>query len=399
MLRILHVLSTLSPRYGGPVQVCLELARRQAAAGHRVEIYTTNVDIPLSRGNLDVPVDRPVPQDGFEVRYFPVEFRPMLVSTAMHRALAKAVPAADIVHIHGVYRFPQLIAGHHARRTGVPYWVRPYGSLDPYLFFKKERRAPKRLFERLFVLKLLHRADAIHYTTEEERMKVSFLKLRAPPVVVPNGLSDAPFIDLPPRGRFRARHGLGDGPLILHFGRLTMKKGIDLLTAALGRISPQRPDLRLAIVGPDNEGFGVKVRAWVHEHGLDAVTVIPGMLEGEAKMEALRDADIFALPSYTENFGISVVEAMAAETPVVISNEVGIWREVAAHEAGLVVPCEVDALTGALTELLDDPARGRAMGERARRFALDFYAWEKIVPRIEAGYRATIAARESPARA
>jgi glycosyltransferase involved in cell wall biosynthesis len=246
----------------------------------------------------------------------------------------------------------------------------------------------KRLYERWFDFPNLQAADAIHYTSEDERERASFLKLRTPTFVVPNGIDWSRFETLPRRGRFRTRLGIGQAPLILFLGRINFKKGLDLLIRAFDVLRPSIPDARLAIVGPDNEGYGEKVRHWIEERDLrEQVDIVDHLNELEA-LEAFVDADAFVLPSYTENFGITVIEAMACETPVVISDQVNIHREVTSLGAGVVTRCDVDEIARALSDLLSHPEKGRQMGTAGRRAAKNRYTWGPVVEALKEQYEA-----------
>jgi len=384
MMRILNVLSNLAPAYGGPVQICRELSRGMVARGHEVSIYTTHLDYPT--GVRDVPTDRPIEEHGVTIRYFPVEITPMFVSVGLGRTLARDVPNFDIVHVHGVYRYPQVIGGMMARHHRVPYLVRTYGSLDPFMYHKNERKLAKRIYERLFMYRLLNGAAAIHYTTEEEAERTGFLKLRPPRLVVPNGIDSGRYERRDLTGAFRARHGLEDRFIVLHYGRITMKKGLDLLVPAFAALAREVPQAHLVVAGPDNENFGAKVRGWVEAEGIDDRVTFTGLLQGDDALAVLNDADVFALPSYTENFGISVVEAMAAARPVVISDQVNIWREIERHEAGIVVPCDQARFAAALVALARDPERRRALGAAARRTAAELFDWNAVIGDMEAAY-------------
>jgi glycosyltransferase involved in cell wall biosynthesis len=384
-VKILHVISNISARYGGPAKACRDMCRALAEAGHEVTIFTTNRDHPS--GLLPVPAGRDVAEDGYRIVYFPVEFGPYLVSLGMARRLRRETGGFDVVHIHGLYRFPQAMAARCCRRASVPYIVRPHGSLDPFLYHRRRRRLVKRAYERAVEFPNLNRATAIHFTAEEEMALTAPLGLKAPGVVIPNGINPADFEDLPERGRFRARHGLGDAPVVLHLGRVNFKKGLDILVDAVARTGDDVKNLRLVIAGPDNEGYGRQVEGWIARHGLGDRVLVTGMLQGDDKRAALADADVFALPSYSENFGLAVVEAMACGIPVVISDRVNIWREVRKAGAGLVTPCDAAEVAKALTGLLTDPERRARMGESGRRLARERYDWRILVGELEALYR------------
>ena len=385
------MLETLSPRYGGPVSVLMALAEAQQQVGHEVTIATTNADHP--RGVLRKPGWGVLERGSVSVLYAPVQFAPLRVSLQLAVYLHTTIAAYDIVHIHGLYRFPSTYAGWQARRRGVPYVMRPHGALDPYLFVRSSmgRVGLKRFYERWFDFPILHAASAIHYTAEEERERASFLNLRAPSFVVPNGLDWARYCDLPSRGALRALWGLGDGPLVLFLGRLHFKKGLDLLIPAFDALRKRIPDAQVAIVGPENDDYGKRVRGWVRERGLDACVHFVGSLEGQDVVQAYVDADVFVLPSYTENFGMTVAEAMACALPVVISDQVNIHAEVASAGAGLVTRCDADEVAQALEALLLDADRRSAMGEAGRRLVQERYTWPAIVEALTREYEAVIA--------
>jgi glycosyltransferase involved in cell wall biosynthesis len=144
------------------------------------------------------------------------------------------------------------------------------------------------------------------------------------------------------------------------------------------------------IAGPDNDNFGKIVRRWVSEERVSNNVYVTGALKGGGLKEAYVDADVFVLPSYTENFGMAVAEAMACALPVVISDQVNIHAEVAGASAGMVTRCDVDEVAGALVTLLRDPNRRRAMGEAGRRLVQARYTWPVIVEALTQEYQAVI---------
>jgi glycosyltransferase involved in cell wall biosynthesis len=379
-VKVLHVLATPSARYGGPSKVCRETCRALARRGWEPTIYTTNLDYP--GGVLDVPLGDEVVEEGVRTRHFPVLFRPYLWSPAMGRALRRDLSGFDLVHVHGLYRFPMTAAAWLARRRGVPYLIRPHGSLDPYVYVRGHSPRMKRIHERLLDYRILRGAAAVHYTTQEELEHARRLGLGERGVVVPNGLDLSRYEELPPRGEFRRRHGLGERPVVLHLGRINWVKGLDVLVESFHRLRDRFPEARLALAGPDNEGYGETVRGWIRERGMEEACLFPGMLRGREVLEALVDADVFALPSYSENFGMSVVEAMACGAPVAISDRVSIWREVERNGAGRIAPPEAGPFSKALAELLDDPALRGETGRRGRDFVRRELDWDVVVERL-----------------
>jgi glycosyltransferase involved in cell wall biosynthesis len=359
------------------------MARAVAQLGHQVSIYTTNQDGP---GELEVPLNRPVQRDGVAVRYFPIQApRFWGTSLPLARALRRKVPASDLVHIHSLYLFHDLVAGHWCRRYAVPYLVRPHGTLDP--FIHRRHRGRKRLMERLFEDRNIRRAAALHFTTAEEEKLAAPFTFQTPGLVVPLGINWEEFAELPEPGEFRRRHPeIGDKAIILFFGRINFKKGLDILVRAFGAVARRRQDVHLVIAGPDNEGWGARVRTWLAEEGMGARTTFTGMLLGPEKLAVLRDASLFVLPSYSENFGLAVVEAMAAGRPVIISDQVNIWREVQAAGAGKVVPCDAPRLTEEILHLLDEPEMACQMGQKGQTLVREEFQWHNIAMRLQESY-------------
>ena len=317
----------------------------------------------------------------------------MLFSPQLAHWLRHSLRRFDIVHIHGLYRFPPTYAAWQARRQGMPFIIRPHGALDPYLYARSStgRLGFKRLYERWFDLPNLHAADAIHYTADEERERAAFLKLRAPSFVAPNGVDWDRYRELPARGAFRARWGLDEAPMVLFLGRLHFKKGLDLLIPAFDALRRRVPDAQLVIAGPENDAYGEQVRGWVRERGLDAAVRFVGPLRGADVVQAYVDADVFVLPSYTENFGMTVVESLACELPVVISDQVNIHAEISGAGAGLVTRCDAGEVAQALETLLVDAGRRRAMGEAGRRLVQARFTWPAIVGALTTEYERVIA--------
>ena len=382
-MKILHVISSLAPRYGGPPKACWEMARAVAQLGHEVSIYTTNQDGP---GELAVPLGQPVWQEGVEILYFPIQ-PPRFWATSVPLALGlrHKIPASDLVHIHSLYFFHSLVAGHYCRQNAIPYLVRPHGTLDPFIY--RRHRWRKRLVELLFEHRNIRRATALHFTTAEEQVLAAPYTFDTPGVVVPLGIGADEFALMPEPGIFRRRHPeIGDKRIILFFGRVNFKKGLDILAKAFGAVARRRQDVHLVIAGPDNEGWGARVRTWLGEEGVLGRTTFTGMLLGPDKLAVLRDASMFVLPSYSENFGLAVIETMAAGLPVIISDKVNIWREVESAGAGKVIPCEAGKLTEAILDLLDKPEMARQMGQQGQALVRDEFQWPDIAVRLQETY-------------
>jgi glycosyltransferase involved in cell wall biosynthesis len=357
------------------------MARATAALGHDVAVYTTDREMTAEeRGR---PAERRV--GGVDLHVYP-QHAPTIVAASipLARALDRAVPQADVVHLHSLYLFHTWYTARLCRRHGVPYLLRPHGTLDPFLW--RRHRARKAVLEALFQNRVLREAAAIHYTAEEEMRLATPYVQGAPGVVVPNGLDLAEYVNLPERGAFRIKHPeIGSRRIVLFLSRLNFKKGLDVLIPAFARAARRHDDLHLVIAGPDDGQLGA-AQGWVAEQGIGGRTTFVGMLDHPGKLACFRDAAMFVLPSYSENFGIAIVEAMACGLPVAISDRVNIWREIEAAGAGLVAPPTVDDVERQIERLATEPAAA-AMGERGQRLVAEKFAWSKIARGLESVYR------------
>ena len=369
------------------------MARAVAALGHEVSIYTTDREMDAEERRS--PTARKV--GGVDVHVYK-QHAPAIVAASipLARALDAAVPQADVVHLHSLYLFHTWYTARLCRRHGVPYLLRPHGTLDPFLW--RRHRGRKAVLEALFQNRVLREAAAVHYTAEEEMRLAAPYAQGAPGVVVPNGLDLGEYALLPERGAFRAQHPeIGDRRIVLFLSRLNFKKGLDLLIPAFARASRRHEDLHLVIAGPD-DGQLAAAQGWVAEHGIGGRATFVGMLDHAGKLACFRDAAMFVLPSYSENFGIAIVEAMACGLPVAISDRVNIWREIEAAGAGLVARPTFDDVARQIERLAMDPAAAAAMGERGQRLVAEKFAWSKIARELESVYRTLAAARVQPIR-
>lgn len=385
-MRILHVIPGIDPGFGGPAKACRELCRALAGRGHSVEIVTT--DASSNRGRLVVPRSRPVLEHGFRIWHYPLLFWRYGPSLPLFRGLKQAIRRADIIHIHSLYVFSTAAAAFWCRQLGKPYLMRPHGSLDPYL--RRRNAVMKNLYMNLIERSNLDGAAAIHFTTEEERDLVADLGLRSPPLVVPNGLNTEEYRFLPSRELFLERYPhLRGKRLLLYLGRINFKKGFEVLIPSVQHLLKERPNLHLIIVGPD-DGFGEVVRRLITQSGIVPHVTFTGMLSGSDKLAAFAAAELFVLPSYSENFGIAVIEALACGLPVCISDRVNIWREVVQAGAGLASPPEIAPFSNALGDLLATSSRNDERGIAGKRLVQERYTWTAVAAQLEHAYQSIL---------
>jgi glycosyltransferase involved in cell wall biosynthesis len=181
--------------------------------------------------------------------------------------------------------------------------------------------------------------------------------------------------------------------LVLFLSRLDPKKGLDLLLAAFARVREKHPHAALVIAGDGDPTFIAALKQDSKRFGLDGGISWTGFLQGEEKLAVLADADIFVLPSYSENFGVAVVEAMAAGLAVIVSDQVGIHREISANRAGLVVRCSEPDLADALDRMITDPALRNKAGRNGRKLAARFSV-NTVCDQLVALYQETVSRRQ-----
>jgi glycosyltransferase involved in cell wall biosynthesis len=378
-LRILHVVSAYYPavRYGGPIRSVHGLAAGLARRGHDVHVYTTNIDGP---SNLNVPIGEPVTLDGVSVHYFRVPvLRRLWWAPALGRRLRESVADFDVVHIHGVYLWPMLAGARAAARAGVPYVVTPRGMLIRELISRKSRWA-KTAWIHLFERATIAGAAAVHVTAELEGKELLDLGLAARRIAcIPNGvesprehqpLEAGPYHQLPAR-------------YVLFLSRINWKKGLDRLIAAWKAV----PDVPLVVAGNDDDGYQAQLQELGRSLGVGDRVVFLGPVSDAHKWALYERAQLFVLPSYSENFGNVVAEAMAMACPVVVTQEVGIAPLVQAAGAGVISDGAPEKLAGTIRELLLDPARRREMGLRGAEAARRQLSWSGVVDTTETLYR------------
>ena len=382
-VKVLHVISSVDPRGGGPVEGVFSSSEVWFRHGH--ERHIVSLDPPRAPwvATARAPT-RAVGPDGALYRlarawipWLRYGYTPRLVGWLRANA-----PNYDAVIVNGLWNYASFGAWRALRRGQTPYFVFTHGMLDPWF----NRAYPtktffKRIFWRLFERRVLRDAAGVLFTCEEERRLAgqSFQPYRAREFVVGYGTRDVSGDPEAQRAAFFAHApGARGRRLVLFLSRIHEKKGVDLLVAAFARSAVAHPDVDLVIAGPDQSGLRQELTAIAERLGVADRIHWPGMLTGEAKWGAFRAADIFVLPSHQENFGIVVAEAMALGRPLLITDKVNIWREVEADGAGIVVKDDLEGVAEGLQRALALTADERErMGAAARRSFENRYDLEK----------------------
>jgi len=357
------------------------LARGLTQGGVECHIATTDDNGP---GRLEVPYGQPIVDRGVTYWHFRRQSRFYLFSWPLTAWLAENVRNYDVVHIHTLFSYASSPAAYWAWRCKAPFVVRPLGTLGRWGMAHR-RPVLKKLSFRLIERNILRAASLIHFTSEQERAEAMDLGLQTRSLVIPNPLPSMP--PSCPRGGFRWRYPqLHDRRILLFLSRLDRKKGLDLLLRAFAAVRRTYPDAALVLAGDGDPSLTAELKARAESLGVAGDVVWTGFLQGDRKWEAMADADLFVLPSYSENFGIAVIEAMAAGLPVVISDQVGIHPDVARAGAGVVVRCDPGELSeGIVGALRDERLRGE-MVENGMRLVQTKYSLEAVARQLIAAY-------------
>jgi glycosyltransferase involved in cell wall biosynthesis len=234
---------------------------------------------------------------------------------------------------------------------------------------------------------ILKHAQVIHYTSEQERIEAEEGGTRTASTIIANPTDLEGADRLRFAGRFRARHRLPDKlKLVVFLSRLSSKKGLDLLIPAFARLHQCFPDTLLVIAGDGEQEVIGQAQRLVEEAGLSKDVLWTGFLQGDDKAAVLADAAVFVLPSYSENFGVAAVEALCFQVPVIVSDQVGIHREISKHQAGIVTPCDIAALADALIEIMSKPDLRSRMAMNARHLAEQRFSRRSILDSLLTTY-------------
>ena len=376
-MRVLHVIPSLSGSYGGPVQAVIQLCQELKNQGIEVAIATTAID----EDKIHV-IHNSIPTYSFSRQFssfLPSEFA---FSYGIKRWLRQHTRKFDLLHVHYIFTYPSTFACYYANKYGIPYIVRPAGMLSGLCL--KQSVFKKKLYTLIREKRNLKNAAAIHFTSEAEMDAATGIKLDRQPILAPHGLDLEKFSNLESlKGLFRKHYPEINGrKIILFLSRIDPIKGFDLLAPALKILSGKRSDFVFVLAGSGYKNDEKRVRHIFANAGLTGLTILTGFLEGEMKFALLADANVFILPSYHENFGMAVVEAMAAGLPVIISKRVNIYKLIEDYQAGIVTGLDSGDMALALDRLLGDGQLCLEMGAHGKRLVQENFDVKKTAKQM-----------------
>jgi glycosyltransferase involved in cell wall biosynthesis len=374
-MRVLHVIPSVSERSGGPATAIIPMCRALMREGIEVLLVTT--DAGMAKSNGDVFEYKGVPARLFRSQ-FGESFK---YSRPLAAWVNTNIRSFDLVHIHAVFNHSCVAAARVCRKAGVPYVIRPLGTLDPWSMTQKSLR--KRLFWQVAGKAMLQRSAAVHYTSEAEKFSTEGL------LGLNHGKVIALGIETPTASDKLSNHfpELAGDPYVLVLSRLHPKKGLDVLIDAFQALRPEFSHWRLVVAGDGSSEYVSSLKSQIKG---DRV-LFTGWLEGERKAAVLNGASLLALPSYQENFGLCVMEALSHSVPVLVSPNVNLATEVASANAGWIAPIDKEALTAKLAEALRDEEELARRGRAGKQLSLK-YSWENAARDLAKLYREILCA-------
>lgn len=389
-MKILQIIPSISLVYGGPSQMVRGLSTALAKQGIDVTILTTNANGDSGQAPLDVPLDQPVNENGYQVRYFPCSpFRRYKFSLDLLNWLKTHASEYDLAHIHALFSPVSSTAATVARSQKLPYILRPLGTLDPADLNKKKQL--KKLYAALLERPNIAGASAIHFTSHEEARISERFGVKTNDLIIPLGVT-LPELKKTPEAILSHLKIQPNVPIILFLSRIEPKKGLDILIPALEKVLATGLNFQFILAGsnPQDPEYETKIKQQIQTSSLAEKTIISGFVTGEIKTALLTKADLFVLPSYYENFGIAVAEAMAVGTPVIISKGIYIWEDVEAAEAGWVGNGTIDEISSLIETALTNPQECQRRGLNAQNYALTYYSWDAIAQQMIQAYQGLI---------
>jgi glycosyltransferase involved in cell wall biosynthesis len=383
------VIPAVAPRYGGPSVATFGMCHALDACDVETVVATTDAD---GDDRLHVETGSLQKHRGVSTIFFPRVFSESFKwSGPLASWLQANVSAFDLVHVHAVFSHSSIAAGRACHRAGVPYIVRPLGTLDPWSI--GHHRLRKQVLMKLGTGDLLRRASILHYTSDAERaLAEQALPWLPRGVVVPLGVDDECFV---PASTFPSEAA----PYVLALSRLHPKKGLELLVEAFHALAdePAMGPWSLVIAGDGDRSYASRLERLAASGAARERISFRGWVAGADRLRLVTSAQLFALPSQQENFGLAVAEAMAGGVPVMISPEVNLAADVEAHGAGWVVARNRDAWLDTLRTVLGDPHEIERRGRLARNLA-EHFRWPAVGRELAMMYDAVVRHQAEPAR-
>jgi glycosyltransferase involved in cell wall biosynthesis len=376
-MKVLHVTPSYYPaiQFGGPVRSVHALNNALIQSGITVDVATTNAGL-LKRS--DIPIKKTIYVDQVPVIYFPFwGYQHYNFSISLLLYVFKQVRHYDVIHITAVWNFPVLATAFACLWHRKPYILSPRGTIYPETIAHRSGRL-KKLYYNLIAGISVKRANLLHFTTEDEASRVmEYLHLKNKYVTIYNGVTIPEIAPI---------SNITDRPFILFIGRIDKKKGLDILIEAYSIFCQTYTEYDLVIAGPDNEGYLSTLQEQCKEKKITDRVQFTGELEGDSKWNMYKHASLFVLSSYSENFGMTVAEAMLLKCPILISNQVGLSDIVKQKDAGWVCKATAEDLVEKMQEAMNSKEMRIEKAERAYHFAKEHFNIQSVATQFIEAY-------------
>ncbi len=387
-MKLLHISPSYFPamQFGGPIRSVHLLNKALLNKGIEIEVLTTNAGL---KNRKDIPLNQSINIEGVPVTFLPFwGYEHYNFSLPFLIKVFQEVKKFEVVHITAVWNFPVLAAGLACLWHNIPFVLSPRGTLYAETIAHRSSLI-KKIYYSLIAGIPVRKASMLHFTTKDEADKVrSLLHLINPYCIIPNGL------DL----REIENHSVGNSVItqnlpekyLLFLGRIDKKKGLDIFLPAFARICKKNPSLKLVIAGPDNENYSSEVKEIARQLEIQNHLIFIGNLDGAVKWEAYRKATAFVLTSYSENFGMTVAEAMACKCPVLISDKVALAEYLQNPMAGFICQTQVESIEKELWFLINHPEIAQERAQMAYDLVQREFDIEEIAEKFILTYQEII---------
>jgi glycosyltransferase involved in cell wall biosynthesis len=376
-MKILQVISYFNPKFGGDVNVCVNISKELAKRNHEVTIITTDF-------GFDSQFADQISNEGIRVIPFPcvANFLHFWYSPSIKTWLNQNIWEFDIIHSHTYRSYENVMVRKFAIKYGVPYVIQAHGAV----LSVNQKKQLKNLFDVVWGNKILKDASKLIALTDTEKEQY---KLKGIPkseiCIIPNGINLNEFKYLPKNGEFRKKFQIPDDcKLILYVGRLHKTKGLDLLIDAFYKLNKVKKNSRLILAGPD-DGYFSAIGDKIHKFNLQNEILVIGFISNEDKIQAFIDSDVFVTPSYS-GFPVTFLEACACGLPIITTNK-GDVLEWIDNKVGFVVDYDTNQLYNKILEILNDENLKKKFGDQGKKLINDKFNWTKISSDIENTYR------------
>lgn len=406
-LKLLYITHAYKPAYsvGGPILSVSAVAEELARRGHSITIFSSNADLV---GDLDIPIDQPINVDGVDVWYFRreepfIKLFPnikyfsqsmgFLYSRLLPKVTKNIITTFDLVHTQTPFIYPTYICSRIAYEYKVPYLYQARGAFSPgYMAF---RNFKKRMYIALFEKLVMNRAYGLVALTQEEVEDFRRLGVKNRSYIVPNGVHLSDYLQLKPTHLEINGYQIdSDKFVILFMARLHEVKGCDFLIDVFISVVQNYKDCILVMAGPDQHALIPKMKQKLREAGLEESVIFPGMISGDLKKNILARADLFCLPSKAEGFSMSILEALASGTPVIISPACR-FPEVDQFCAGWIIDLDKKKWINQLSAILANPENVYQKHKQCIELVSQKYTWRNVVDVLEEIYQEIVLLRKN----